>query len=194
MEPTWLTVMAEPLVVVIVGKVRGVYEALRWGLTVIWLQYAESMNHSKKIPGVTESVELDALKEEGITWLKRVCSSAMLKVGIFKEIESVDATSNGGTCSEAAKAVERWRMCTRMRHWSIVWPWFLQKVEIRSEFFWLDLLLSWPLGEAVAVRANWSWIGMNRVRLRKAMRLQASFPTDQFIDGLINSGQRRTIK
>ena len=89
----------------------------------------------------------------------------MLKVVVFKETESIDATSNGGTCLEAAKAAERWRMRTRMRHWSIVWSWFLQKVEIRSKFFWLDLFLSWPLGEAVAVgaiesglaRTVWGW-------------------------------------
>ena len=59
--------MAEPLAVVIVGKVGGVYEALRWGLIVIWLQHAESMNHSKEIPGVTKRAELDALEEEGRT-------------------------------------------------------------------------------------------------------------------------------
>ena len=57
------------------------------------------MNHSEEILGVTERAKFDALEEEGRTSLKRACSSAMLKVGVFKETESVDATSNGGACS-----------------------------------------------------------------------------------------------
>ena len=78
MELTWLTVMAEPSAVVIVGKTGGVWALVRWGLSVMWLQQAESKNHLEEIPGVTERVGLDALEDGGWTWLKRAYRSVML--------------------------------------------------------------------------------------------------------------------
>ncbi len=66
MELALLTVMVEPSVVWITGKIVEVYIGVNVKVVVIWLQQLESKYQVNDVPGVAVRVELDALEDDNV--------------------------------------------------------------------------------------------------------------------------------